>query len=59
MLVADTSNTFSEMNYHLCGSSEHFFKLSVQFDVFNGYSVVNLKGEPVFTCIFSVLTFTR
>jgi len=43
MLVADTSNTCSEINYHLCGSSEHFLKLSVQFDAFNGYFVVNFK----------------
>jgi len=43
MLVADTSNTCSEINYHLRGSLEHLFKLSVQFDAFNGYFEVNFK----------------
>jgi len=32
----------------LCGSSEHLFKLSVQFDAFNGYFVVNFKR---WTCV--------
>jgi len=48
MLVADTSNTCFEMNFHLRGLSEHFFKLSMQFDVFNAYFVVNIKR---WTCV--------
>jgi len=28
----------------LCGSSEHFLKLSVQFGAFDGYFVVNVKS---------------
>ena len=43
IMVADTSKTCCEISYHLCGSSEHFFKLSVQFDAFNGYFVVNFQ----------------
>jgi len=59
MLMADMSNTCSEMNFHLYGSSEHFTKLKMQFEADNGYFVVNIKGEFGFMCIFGVLTFTK
>jgi len=29
--------------FHLCGSTEHFLKLSMQSDAFNGYFVFNVE----------------
>jgi len=40
VLLADTSSTCSDMNYK---NKEYFFKLSMQFDAFNGYFVVDIK----------------
>ena len=37
VLVVDTLNTCSEMSVHLYDPSEHFMKLSMYFDVRNGY----------------------
>ena len=59
MLVADTSDTYSQTNYHLCGSAEHLFKLSVQFDAFNGYFVVNFKKVNLCLRAFSVIQISQ
>jgi len=44
VLVAQTLNTCSDMNVHLCDSSEHFMNLSMKYDACNGYFVVNVKS---------------
>jgi len=44
---------------HLCGSSEHFCKLSMQFDVFNDYFVVNIKRWICVHDAFSVFQLSQ
>jgi len=45
MLVAETFNTCCKiLLILLCGSSEHFLKLSLQFGAFDGDFVVNVKS---------------
>jgi len=49
VLMADTMNTCSEVNDHLYDLSEHFVKLSVSFEAFNGYFVISVKS---WVCVY-------
>jgi len=49
-------STCAEMNFHLCGSSEHLI-LSMQFDAFDGYFVGEM--HDIHTVTYSLLAICR
>jgi len=59
LLVVDTLNTCSEINVHLCDSSEYFMKLSMYFDAFNSYIVVHIKSWICVHMHFRSLNFHK